>query len=311
MAAIEIEGLRKRYGRTVVVRDLSLSVESGSVYGLVGPNGSGKTTTLSCALGLSRPTKGRVQILGESPRRLHRLDGRLAAVFDTAIAAKELTVRQNLRYLARLTGARARDAGGRAAEDALLEEVGLASLAGRRAGSLSLGQRKRLAIAGALLARPELLVLDEPLAGLDTLGVRQVLALIRRLAADGVTLLLSSHRLHEMQTVATHVGILLDGELRANGPLDEVLGRAEGRYLVSASSTETARRIAGELEGVEILPGETDDQLVVRASRDAVARLARALVEQGCELFALEPQSRSLLTVFESLVDEARVEAEA
>jgi len=309
MPAIEIEGLRKRYGRSVVVRDLSLAVETGSVYGLVGPNGSGKTTTLSCALGLMRPTKGRVRVLDERPTRLHRLDGRLAAVFDTAIAAKELTVRQNLRYLARLGGT---SKGGREQrdEDELLEEVGLASLARRRAGSLSLGQRKRLAIAGALLARPELLVLDEPLAGLDTLGVRQVLGLIRRLADEGVTLLLSSHRLHEMQTVVTHVGILLEGELRADGTLDEVLGRAEGRYAVTATPAERAREVASGVDGVELLPSDGREGFVVRAGHDAVPRLARALVDGGCELFALEPRARSLQTVFEGLVDEARVEVQ-
>lgn len=297
--AVEVRSLRKRYGRNEVVHGLSFSVDQGAVYGLVGPNGSGKTTTLSCVLGLMRPTSGDVRVLGEAPGRLHRLGGRLAVVFDTAIAARELTVRQNLRYLARLNGARPLHA-----EDELLAEVGLDRLADARASSLSLGQRKRLAIAGALLARPELLVLDEPLSGLDTLGVRQCLRLFRRLSEEGVTLLLSSHRLHEMQEVVTHVGVLLGGDLRVNGTLDEVLGRARGCYRVVASPADRARGVAEAVDGVEILPAETDAALRVRVSGDAAPRLSRALVESGCDLAAFEREQESLQTVFEGLVDE-------
>ncbi|MCA8979470.1 MAG: ABC transporter ATP-binding protein [Planctomycetes bacterium] len=299
MAAIEIEGLRKSYGRLEVVRGLSLRVEQGSVYGLVGPNGSGKTTTLSCVLGLMRPTSGSVRVLGETPGRLHRLGGRLAVVFDTAIAAPQLSVRQNLRYLARLNrGRELRD------EDELLSLVGLTKLASARASSLSLGQRKRLAIAGALLARPELLVLDEPLSGLDTLGVRQCLRLFRSLADEGVTLLLSSHRLHEMQEIVTHAGVLLGGELRVNGPLDEVLGRARGRYRVEAQPLDRAREIAERTEGVDVLPTDARQELRLHVDGDAAARLSRALVEGGCELSVLAREEESLQTVFEGLVDE-------
>jgi ABC-2 type transport system ATP-binding protein len=299
MPAIEIQSLRKRYGRHEVVHGVSLAVEEGAVYGLVGPNGSGKTTTLSCALGLMRPTSGTVSVLGESPRRLHRLGGRLAVVFDTSIAVRDLTVRQNLRYLARLNTKRdLRD------EDELLGQVGLTALADARAGSLSLGQRKRLAIAGALLARPELLVLDEPLSGLDTLGVRQVLALMRGLRDEGVTLLLSSHRLHEMQEVVTHVGVLLGGELRMDGSLDQVLGRATGRHRVRATPLERAREIAGRTDGVELLESARTDELRVRLAPETAPRLVRALVEGGCELFAFEREEESLQTVFEGLVDQ-------
>lgn len=299
MAAIEIEALRKSYGRQEVVRGLSLRVERGSVYGLVGPNGSGKTTTLSCALGLIRPTSGSVRVLGERPERLHRLKGRLAVVFDTAIAAPQLTVRQNLRYLARLNRGRdLRD------EDELMSLVDLTKLAASRASSLSLGQRKRLAIAGALLARPELLVLDEPLSGLDTLGVRKCLRLFRSLSEEGVTLLLSSHRLHEMQEVVTHAGVLLGGELRVNGPLDEVLGRARGCYRVHAEPAARAREIAERTDGVELLASDAVHELRLRIAGDAAARLSRALIENGCELHSLAREEESLQTVFEGLVDE-------
>ena len=299
MAAVEVRSLRKRYGRNEVVHGLSFSVEEGAVYGLVGPNGSGKTTTLSCVLGLLRPTSGDVRVLGEPPGRLHRLGGRLAVVFDTAIAARELTVRQNLRYLARLNRARPwRD------EDELIAEVGLEPLADARASSLSLGQRKRLAIAGALLAQPELLVLDEPLSGLDTLGVRQCLRLFRRLSESGVTLLLSSHRLHEMQEIVSHVGVLLGGDLRVDGPLDEVLGRARGCYRVAATPLERARQVAEATDGVEVLPAESPTELRVRVTGDAAPRLSRALVEGGCELAAFEREQESLQAVFEALVDE-------
>lgn len=300
MNAIEIRGLRKRWGRQEVVRDVSLTVEAGQVYGLVGPNGSGKTTTLSCALGLLQPSAGTCAVLGVPSQRLHRTAGRVGVVFDTPTLVESLDCRGNLTYARRTLG----HEGGRALDEAL-ELVGLAQLAGRRASKLSLGQKRRLAIARALLGSPELLVLDEPLSGLDTVGVRAMLRLFERLAAEGMTLLLSSHRLHEMERVVSHVGILLDGRLVAGGALDEVLGTDRDACRVVVRPHERALDVL-RASGLEVDAQDGSggpDELRVFLDGTPAAELNRRLVEAGCEVSALVPAGRSLQQVFEDLID--------
>jgi ABC-2 type transport system ATP-binding protein len=302
--ALELRGLTKRYGARTVVEGLSLEVPAGSIFGLLGPNGSGKTTTLSCALGLLRPTAGTARVLGEPVARIHRLQGRLGVVFDAAIALPGLTVTQNLAYVRRLLGHRRGRTDGE-----LLEAVGLTGHARQRAGSLSLGQQKRLALAAALLGEPELIVLDEPLSGLDTLGVRRMLRLFRSLREEGLTILLSSHRLHEMQTVVTHAGILLDGGIARTGPLDELLGRGAGRHRFTVGDPRRAREALLGLPGVEEVSAAEEDTIVeVRLAGVTAWELNRRLVEAGVEVHASEPGVETLQGLFERLVDEREAE---
>lgn len=297
MAALRIHGLQKRYGPTVAVRDLSLTVERGQLYGLLGPNGSGKTTTLSCALGLLAADAGTLEVLGERADRIHRLGGRVAAVFDGTTLVPGLSVRQNLAYARRLLGHR----GGRPADEAL-ELVGIADLAGRKAGRLSLGQSRRLSIARALLGKPELLVLDEPLSGLDTVGVRDMLTLFSRLAGEGLTLVLSSHRLHELERIVSHCAVIMAGRVVAEAPLDELLGGVEGELELSTADDGRARQLlAGLGDGTVLLDGP---ELVVRPGPQGPGAVTRRLVEGGCDVLAAVPRRRSLQTVFESLLDE-------
>lgn len=301
-AAIEIRGLTKSYGSRPVVDGLSLTVERGSVYGLLGPNGSGKTTTLACTLGLLRPTSGSAHVLGEPAGRVHRLGGRLSVVFDTAISLPGLTALQNLEYVRQLLGHRR---GRQAAE--VLEAVGLESHARARVRSLSLGQAKRLAIAGALLGEPELLVLDEPLSGLDTLGVRRMLRLFGRLRDEGLTLLLSSHRLVEMESVVTHAGILFEGQLAEDGPLERVLARGEDVHRVEVEQAAEARALLEGVEGLRVEVEEGTDRpprLALRCGELPVAEVNRRLVEAGFAVSAIELRRESLQTVFERIVDE-------
>lgn len=302
MPAISIENLHKRYGAREVVKGLSLRVERGEIYGLLGPNGSGKTTTLSCALGLLEPTSGQATVLGEPAKRLHRLQGRLGVVFDTAIALPGLTALQNLEYVRRLLG----HSRGRTARE-VLEFVGLSEMAKERVRAMSLGQQKRLAIAGALLGEPELLVLDEPLSGLDTMGVRRMLKLFRRLRDEGVTLVLSSHRLHEMQSVITHAGILYDGKIERGGSLADLLGSARGQFALGTSSPGKARELLAAHAEVEVGGEQRLDHeralFDLRLDGIAPERLNRELVEAGVEVFRLEELHLTLQDVFESIVD--------
>ena len=272
MSSLVIEGLKKRYGDVLAVNDLNLVVEPGQVFGLLGPNGSGKSTSLNCALGLLRPSEGRCEILGVPSTQLHKTRGRVAVVFDRAVVLPTLTVRQNLAWAAKMRG----DGGGGRTADEVLELTGIASLAKRRAGKLSLGQTRRLSIAMALAGKPELIVLDEPLSGLDPMGVREVLRLVRVLADAGLTLVLSSHRLFEMERVLTHAAILVRGQRAACGSLD--------------------------------------DLLVVSAGEHGASGINGALVSAGIGVRSLAPARSSLPRLFEDLVDaqvDPHVQAEA
>ena len=322
MAVLRIDALTKSYGRHRAVQDVTLHVEAGQLFGLLGPNGSGKTTTLGCALGLLAFDRGTLEVLGQPSRHIHRTAGRVAVVFDAVDLVPGLTARQNLRYAQILLGKRGTALsrgpdGGRPHRsiDQALELVEMTPLSGRRAGRLSLGQKRRISIARALLGDPELLILDEPLSGLDPVGVEHMLELFGRLRDEGRTLILSSHRLHEMERIVSHVGILAGGRLQRCGPLDEVLASAEGRVRLVAEPAQKARTVLAALPGVTLLTAAGGEsragEIVVSAPGVSPALLNRALVEAGCEVSALRPERASLSGVFAGVVDEVRRAASA
>src|SRR5258708_11676066 len=208
-AVLTIHGLSKTYGSRQAVRHLDLEVDRGEVFGFLGPNGAGKTTTIRMALGLIRPTSGRVEILGRDVRR-HRAEvlTRVGAVVETPALYPQLSARDNLRAFAHLTG------GVPAARlDEVLALVGLAGRQRDRVRSFSTGMKGRLALAVALLNDPELLVLDEPANGLDPAGIVEMRDLLRRLAAEGRTVFISSHVLSEVQQICDRVAIIDLGRL--------------------------------------------------------------------------------------------------
>ncbi len=303
MSVLSVQSLCKSYGATRAVDDVSLSVERGDVYGLLGPNGSGKTTTLACALGLLGFDSGRIEILGVPAAQIHRTAGRVAVVFDGATLVDNLSCRQNLQYARRLLG----HSGGRS-DSEVLALTGIEALADRRAGRLSLGQRRRLSIARALLGRPELLLLDEPLSGLDTVGVSAMLELFRALSAEGLTLLISSHRLHEMETIVNRVAILLGGRLVRQATLDELLSGRRPRLALSVTPATRALELLRALPGIERaeLAAPAGTMLEVWPGDVPAAAVNRALVSGGCEVSALSVEQLTLQSVFESLVGEAR-----
>jgi ABC-2 type transport system ATP-binding protein len=298
-AALAVRKLSKSYGDVHAVQDVSFEVPAGSICGLLGPNGSGKTTTLSCALGLLGFESGSIDVLGLPAAQIHRTAGRVAVVFDGATLADALTCRQNLQYARRLLG----HAGGRS-DDEALKLTGIEALASRRASALSLGQRRRLSIARALIGKPELLVLDEPLSGLDTVGVRGMLQLFRELHAQGLTLLVSSHRLPEMETILQRAAIIMGGRLLRDATLHELLSGRELRLRVRAQPVTTARAVLQRL-GVRLLE-ERDDELLLAPGAVPAARLNAELVAAGCEVSALVPERTTLQSAFEALVDEQR-----
>jgi ABC-2 type transport system ATP-binding protein len=296
-AALEVRGLWKRYGRLAVVRDVNLTVERGQMYGLLGPNGSGKTTTLSCALGLLSPSGGHCTVLGVPAKKLHRTKGKVGCVFDVPALLRGHTIKQNLKYQARLRG----HSGGRSMGEAL-ERAGLAGFEGRRAGGLSLGQEKRLAIAGAIMGSPELVVLDEPLSGLDPMGVRGMLRMLEELKADGQTLIVSSHRLHEMQEILTHAGVILDGEVVREAPLEDYLGKA-GTWQVKVRDFDAAERAVAGLGTIKKSP---NGEATIDAPGIPGDQLSKALAEGGAGVLFFSEARLGLQASFELLVDERR-----
>src|SRR6476661_2303246 len=237
---IETTGLRKEFlgrrgRRNVAVQDLDLAVPRGGVHGFLGPNGSGKTTTIRMLLGLARATRGSMRLFGEPvPRALPQVIGRVGAVVESPKFAPKFTGRQNLQLLARSIDAP------NSRVDAAIETVGLTGRDRDRYKSYSLGMKQRLAIAATLLKEPQLLILDEPTNGLDPAGIREIRDTIRTLGQTGVTVLLSSHILGEVQQVCTSATIIGNGKMLASGRVEDLLG-ASTSYRVGVPHPEVAR----------------------------------------------------------------------
>lgn len=244
-AILRTTGLTKRFDKRVAVNGLSLEVQRGDVFGLLGPNGSGKTTTLRMVLGLIWPTAGAISVFGGSMAdAAHRGAAlrRIGAVVEQPAFYPYLSGRENLRGVAAFAGL-PRGGATNARVDEVLASVALGDRATDAYKKYSLGMKQRLGIAAALLTRPELVVLDEPTNGLDPAGMVEVRALISQLARDGITVLLSSHLLYEVQQVCTRVAILKEGTLLAQGTVDDLLASQRGIQLGFTQQEQLVRAV--------------------------------------------------------------------
>jgi ABC-2 type transport system ATP-binding protein len=305
-AVIELEGLRKEYRRlrgskTVAVDGLDLAVPSGGVFGFLGPNGAGKTTTIRCLLGLVRPSGGRCRLLGHEPADLHRVIGRVGSIVESPTMYPRFSGRRNLELLARIDGI------GRGRVLEVLEEVGLGERGDDLVKTYSLGMKQRLAIAGALLKDPELLILDEPANGLDPAGIVEVRELMRSLGRDGRTVFVSSHILSEVQQTADRVAILARGRTVATGPVHEVLTAGHAAGLVVRLDDMTGGLAALGEAGI---PAARDDGVIrVSVPPEDAARVTRTLADRGLYLSELRPDEADLETVFLELTSDPGTEA--
>jgi ABC-2 type transport system ATP-binding protein len=294
VAAIEIQGVSKRFGSVQAVRDLSFEVAAGRVTGFLGPNGAGKSTTLRVLLGLVHANGGEATFDGRHYEELPHPSGHVGAVLEEASFHPGRSGRNHLRVLA----AAGRHPEARVGE--VLERVGLTDAANRRVKGYSMGMRQRLAIAAALLGDPDVLILDEPTNGLDPPGIRWMRELVRAEAAGGRAVLVSSHLLAEVSQSVDDVVVIAHGSLRASGPIESVLGSPDGP--VTRVSSAEDERLAGLLRERGLEPASADGQgLVVRAEPAAVGRVA---ADGGVALTELVAQSRTLEEVFFELTGE-------
>jgi ABC-2 type transport system ATP-binding protein len=290
---IEIDGLTKRFGKTLAVDDLSFEVEPGAITGFLGPNGAGKSTTLRAVLGLVRPDRGRTTVLGVPYRELDRPLHRVGAVLEASDVHPGRSGRNHLRALAAAAGLP------RSRVDDVLELVELGGASKRRAGGYSLGMRQRLGLAFALLGDPEVLVLDEPANGLDPQGIRWLRDFLRSLAGEGRTILVSSHVLAEVAQTVDRVVIIHRGKLIRHATMAEVEAMAVG---ASRVRTPDAERFATLLAGSGMTVRSLGDGgLAVEAAPERIGELAAA---NGVVLHELTAERATLEEVFLELTGE-------
>lgn len=303
---IETSGLRKEFrtrkgGLRVAVQNLDLAVPAGGgVHGFLGPNGSGKTTTIRMLLGLARPTRGTMRLFGEPvPEKLPQVIGRVGAVVESPKFSPNFTGQFNLRLLADAIGAP------RSRVEEALATVQLDGREKDRYKGYSLGMKQRLAIAATLLKDPQLLILDEPTNGLDPAGIREIRETIRSLGEAGVTVLLSSHILAEVQQVCTSATIIGNGKLLASGRVEDLLGSSTAFRVVVP---EPARALA--VLGAAGLDAAADDD-TIRVETEDAGRITQVLGEAGVWLTELTPLRPDLETFFLALTDAERLGADA
>jgi ABC-2 type transport system ATP-binding protein len=301
-AAVSTRGLTKQFGHQTAVDAIDLQVPRGAVYGFLGPNGSGKTTTIRMLLGLVNPTAGEIEVLGQQiPDRRTDVLPRVGALVEGPAFHPYLSGRDNLRRLEAADRTSDR-ASARSRIDDALEHVGLQAAAAKRYRAYSLGMRQRLAIAVALMTPKDLMVLDEPTNGLDPQGTREVRALIKTLAERGTTVLVSSHLLSEVEQACSHIGIMHVGKLVAQGTAAELRRDQEAEATVETDQPEEAARIMRELglEDVQL----TRAGAMGRLGPVAPEKIVDACVHGGLAVRGFSVHSPTLEDVFVRLTGE-------
>jgi ABC-2 type transport system ATP-binding protein len=298
LLAVRAAGVTKRYGALTAVDGIDIQVAEGEVYGVLGPNGAGKTTFLRMLFGLIRPDSGTLEVFGRSWQRdgVGALEG-VAGFIESPKFYPYLTGRKNLQLLAGLDGGTAR---GRI--DEVLETVDLAGRGNDKVGGYSFGMRQRLGVAASLLRDPRLLVLDEPANGLDPAGIRDMRALVHRLASSGLTVLLSSHDMDEVEEICDNVTIMKTGSVVYHGTIAELRRQAPPQaHLLHTTDDPAALRLAAERPGLAVTTA--DGQLAVRGTQDAVDAYVSAVVAAGIALRSLTLGEAPLEALFFMLTE--------
>jgi ABC-2 type transport system ATP-binding protein len=306
--AVRGRGITKVFGDVVALDHVDVSMAKGQIHGLVGPNGAGKTTLLGLLLGLAVADQGSLEIFGAPVGRALAAPDGVSGFVDGPGLYPTLTARQNL---AALVALRHRDAPSAGIDEAL-EQVGLSEVADDRVRGFSLGMRQRLGLAAALLTKPRLLVLDEPANGLDPAGKKHVHGVLNRLVADGATVIMSSHRMDDLESLCSEVTILSAGRVVFSGPLNKLSDEnRELDYRLRVSSTADARTIAAQTPGVRVIEGSDSlargdtEAIVVRAQVAAMDDLVARIVRADISVRELAPVVSPLEAAFLALTEQA------
>jgi ABC-2 type transport system ATP-binding protein len=306
---LETKDLTKRYGDFMAVDHLNLDVKKGEVFGLLGPNGAGKTTTILMLLGLTEPTEGQVRVLGFDPSRQPlSVKSRVGYMPDQVGFYDELSARENLTYIAKLNAISRHEINRRIEE--VLERVRLVDVADRRVGTFSRGMRQRLGLADVLIKRPELIIMDEPTQGLDPELAREFLDLIRQLKGDGITILLSSHMLHQVQAICDRVGLFHHGRMALQGAVPElarkVLGGAYRIHIQANGPSTKLRDVLRRVPQTVQVRCVNGNQFVLEAKSDVRADAASAIIQAGGRLQALNVEYQSLDDIYTRYFQEVK-----
>jgi ABC-2 type transport system ATP-binding protein len=298
---VETHGLTKNYGKFTAVDRLDLTIRQGEVFGLLGPNGAGKTTTILMLLGLTEATAGTVSVLGFDPARQPlSVKTHVGYIPDQIGFYDGLTARENLNYIARLNGLPHKEANQRI--EAILAQMGLSHVTNKRVATFSRGMRQRLGVAEVLLKQPQLIIMDEPTLGLDPEAAREFLDNIRTLKSEGITILLSSHLLYQVQAVCDRVGLFYQGKMVLEGTVPElalqVLGGAYRIHVEAQNGVTGFEDTFSRLPGVVKVNRHTTQQYELEAKNDLRAEAARAVVEAGGNLLSLNIETPGLDDIY-------------
>jgi len=298
---VETKDLTKTYNHTTVVDRLNLSINENEVFGLLGPNGAGKTTTILMLLGLTEPTDGTVQVCGfNSTREPLKVKGLAGYMPEKVGFYENMTARENLDFIAQLNHIGYAESQKRISQ--ILESVGLAGETDKPLSQFSRGMKQRLGVADVLIKQPKVAIFDEPTAGLDPEGIKQILNLIGGLSKTGTTVVMSSHRLYEVQRLCHSVGILSKGKIVVQGSIDE-LGReamAGGRFRIELETTETTPKLTDTIKGIKgVNSVEVEgNRLFVNTESDLRTEIAKAVVQNDIPLVEMKIQDFSLDDIY-------------
>jgi ABC-2 type transport system ATP-binding protein len=296
--ALHCRDLHKHYGQHKVLTGVNLAVEQASIHGLVGLNGAGKTTTMECLLGLRPKDKGEVSVIGFQPQELYRAQGKVAVVFDSPCLHPQLTVHQALAF------ARLNHSDKSLSIEEIEQQLGIQRYAHFKVRQLSLGNRRRTAIAQALINRPEFIILDEPFNGLDAGGVDDVLKLIRHLNRQfGTSFLLASHQLAYLENICSHVAILHAGKICLSQPIDSLLSQDKATVALTVTDPNQAKVVLSQINGIDLLSEASDAKVIhCRLKNISSAELNTTLVQLGIAVEQLVLRKPSLESLFYSTI---------
>ena len=300
-AVVETKDLTKSYDGTTVVDRLNLAIPENQAFGLLGPNGAGKTTTILMLLGLTEPTSGTALVQGFNPTREPLKVKRLVGYMPEKLGFYDnLTARQNLDLIAQFNGISAGES--RRRSDELLEMVGIPQVADLAVGKFSKGMKQRLGIADVLMKNPRIAIFDEPTAGLDPEGINQVLDIIANLPRQGTTVIMSSHRLYEVERICQRVGILSQGKLVIEGSLDELTERARAgsRYRIEVETGQSAAGLVDIIRAISGVGGveAEGNRLLVNTDADLRSEIAKTVVQNNIPLVEIKIQELTLDDIY-------------